>query len=88
MDKADQTFVFQCPQVYIGKLVDDLAQAGTYEPAHAHSLQWQLTHQTFNEKFGLNLLALTDTSPADIVQSHNDFISKFGIGSPDSPCSH
>ena len=79
MDKADQTFVFQCPQVYVGKLVDDLAQAGTYEPAHAHSLQWQLTHQTFNEKFGLNLLALTDTSPAGIVQSHNDFISRFGI---------
>lgn len=73
VDKAADTFVFQCLKVYAHDLMTDLQQAGTYELVDTYSAPWKQTFQTFNAKFSLNLPPLTDTSPSGIIAMHGLF---------------
>lgn len=45
MDKAMDTFVFQCPRVYVNDIIYDLRSGGTYEGVDLE----------FINKFGLGL---------------------------------
>lgn len=52
MDKAADTFVFQCIKVYINDLVSDLEDPqGTYEMVDEHAEAWKQIFQAFVEKF-------------------------------------
>ena len=46
MDKAADTFVFQCPKVYITNIINDLRNAGAYEDVDGHSDAWIFRKQT------------------------------------------
>ena len=78
MDKAADTFVFQCGKMYINDLVGDLEDPqGTYELVDEHAEAWKQTFLAFNAKFNLNLPPLTDTSPVGIIEMHRHFKSLF-----------
>ena len=80
MDKAADTFVFQCIKVYINDLVSDLEDPqGTYEMVDEHAEAWKQTFQTFVDMFNLDLPPLTDISPAGIVAMHRQFRLLFGL---------
>ena len=55
MDKAADTFVFQCIKVYINDLVSDLEDPhGTYEMIDEHAEAWKQAFQAFIDKTNLD----------------------------------
>lgn len=79
MDKAADTFVFQCPKVYITDIMNDLKDGGTYEVVDAHSDALQRSSEAFIARFGLELSPLIDISLEGIIAMHARFKAMFGI---------